>query len=71
MKKTFNKTDIDAITRVMNVVNNLANSGNMNSLTVDVELENSTVEFTREELNRAYITLVDLWATAVSGKRVS
>lgn len=59
MKKTFNKTDINAITRTMNLVNDLLNS-EWNTSTIGIVLKDENIEFSRDELCRAWLTLIRL-----------
>lgn len=59
MKKTFNKTDMNAINRTLNIVNDLLNN-EWNTPTIGIELRDENVEFTKDELNRTWLALVRL-----------
>ena len=59
MKKTFNKTDMNAITRTLNIVNDLLNN-KWDTPTICIKLRDENVEFTRDELDRTWLTLVRL-----------
>lgn len=61
MEKTFNKTDINAITRTMNLVNDLLNR-EWNTSTVSIILKDENVEFSKNELYRVWLTLIRLQA---------
>lgn len=63
MKKTFNKTDMNAISRTLNIVNDLLNN-EWNAPTIGIELEDENVEFTRDELNRTWLALIRLRTAA-------
>lgn len=59
MKKTFNKNDMNAITRTLNIVNDLLNN-EWNTPTLDIKLRDENVKFTRDELDRTWLTLIRL-----------
>lgn len=61
MEKTFDKTDINAITRTMNLVNDLLSS-EWNTSTISIVLEDENVEFSKDELYRTWLTLIRLQA---------
>ena len=63
MEKTFNKNDMNAITRTLNIVNDLLDN-EWNAPIIGIKLEDEDVEFTRNELNRAWYTLIRLKAAA-------
>lgn len=63
MKKTFNKNDMNAINRTLNIVNDLLNN-EWNTPTIGIKLRDENVEFTRDELNRTWLALVRLKTVA-------
>ena len=63
MEKTFNKNDMNAITRTLNIVNDLLNN-EWNTPTIGIEFGDENVEFTRDELNRTWLALVRLKTAA-------
>lgn len=58
-EKTFNKNDMNAITRTLNIVNDLLNN-KWNTPTISIKFREENVEFTRDELNRTWLTLLRL-----------
>lgn len=63
MEKTFNKYDRNAISRTLNIVNDLLYN-EWNAPTIGIELEDDKIEFTRDELNRTWFALVRLKTVA-------
>lgn len=63
MKKTFNKNDMNAITRTLNIVSDLLDN-EWNAPIIGIKLEDENVEFTRDELNRTWYALIRLKTAA-------